>query len=96
MSPMVTGVLADIDYAGLLETALKIHPQTRHVAIVNGASKTNLLFEKEFSECVLESIGKVLGVDRVSVFGISEEGRGWCRVSAVRLMVCAMRPRRNA
>jgi hypothetical protein len=44
LSPMVTGVLLDIDYAGLLETALKIHPQTRHVAIVNGASKPELLF----------------------------------------------------
>ena len=51
-SPMVTGVLADVDYAGLLETSLKIHPQTRHVAIVNGASKTDLLFEKEFREAL--------------------------------------------
>ncbi|MGD8971059.1 MAG: ABC transporter substrate binding protein [Desulfobacterales bacterium] len=52
LSPIVTGVLADVDYAGLLETALKIHPQTRHVAIVNGASKTDLLFEKEFREAL--------------------------------------------
>ncbi len=50
--PMVTGVLADVDYAGLLETALKIHPQTRQVAIVNGASKTDLLFEKEFRKAL--------------------------------------------
>ena len=49
LSPMVTGVLADIDYAGLLETALKIHPQTRHVAIVNGTSVVGKLYEKEFS-----------------------------------------------
>ena len=48
LEPMVTGVLADIDYAGLLDTALKIQPQTRHIAIVNGASETDLLFEKEF------------------------------------------------
>jgi PAS domain S-box-containing protein len=52
LSPMVTGVLLDIDYAGLLETALKIHPQTRHVAIVNGASKPELLFEKEFRKAL--------------------------------------------
>ena len=52
LSPRITGVLADIDYAGLLETALKIHPQTRHVAIVNGASKTDLLFEKEFRKAL--------------------------------------------
>ena len=52
LSPMVTGVLADIDYAGLLETALKIHPKTRHVAIVNGSSQTDLLFEKEFREAL--------------------------------------------
>jgi PAS domain S-box-containing protein len=52
LSPMVTGVLLDIDYAGLLETALKIHPQTRHVAIVNGASKPELLIEKEFRKAL--------------------------------------------
>ncbi len=44
----VTGVLADVDYAGLLENALKIHPQTRHVVVVNGASRHDLFFEKEF------------------------------------------------
>ncbi len=53
LGPMVTGVLADIDYAGLLETALKIHPQTRHVAVVNGSSKTDLLFEKEFRKALV-------------------------------------------
>jgi PAS domain S-box-containing protein len=52
LGPKVTGVLTDIDYAGLLETALKIHPQTRYVAIVNGASKTDLLFEKEFRKAL--------------------------------------------
>jgi signal transduction histidine kinase/ABC-type uncharacterized transport system substrate-binding protein len=52
LNPMVTGVLVDIDYAGLLETALKIHPQTRHVAIVNGASKTDLFLEKEFRQAL--------------------------------------------
>ena len=50
LSPMVTGILSGVDYTGLLETALKIHPQTRQVAIVNGASHTDLLFEKEFRE----------------------------------------------
>ena len=43
----IAGVLADIDFAGLLDTALTIQPQTRHVAVVNGASKTDLLFEKK-------------------------------------------------
>lgn len=52
LSPMVTGVLSGVDYTGLLETALKIHPQTRQVAIVNGASQTDLLFEKEFREAL--------------------------------------------
>jgi ABC-type uncharacterized transport system substrate-binding protein len=52
LSPMVTGVLTDIDYAGVLETALRIHPQTRHVAIVNGGSETDLLLEKEFREAL--------------------------------------------
>ena len=52
LSPTVTGVLADIDYAGLLEIALRIHPQTRHVAVVNGASVTGLLYEKEFRKAL--------------------------------------------
>ena len=52
LNAMVTGVLLDMDYAGLLETALKIHPRTRHVAIVNGASKTDLLLEREFRKAL--------------------------------------------
>ena len=52
LSSLVTGVLLDIDYAGLLETALKIHPQTRHVAVVNGASEASLLYEKEFRKAL--------------------------------------------
>jgi PAS domain S-box-containing protein len=52
LSSLVTGVLLDIDYAGLLETALRIHPQTRHVAVVNGASVTGLLYEKEFRKAL--------------------------------------------
>jgi PAS domain S-box-containing protein len=44
----ITGVLSDIDYLGLLSTALEIHPETRHVAVVNGASHTDLFFEKGF------------------------------------------------
>jgi len=47
LSDNITGVLADIDFAGLLGTALTIHPQTRHVAVVNGASKTDRLFEEK-------------------------------------------------
>jgi PAS domain S-box-containing protein len=52
LGPVVAGVLLDIDYAGLLETALRIHPQTRHVAIVNGASKTDLILEKGFRKAL--------------------------------------------
>ena len=48
LSPLTTGVLADIDYAGLLETAIRLHPQLRHVAVVNGNSVTDLLLEREF------------------------------------------------
>ncbi len=52
LSSLVTGVLLDIDYAGLLETALKIHPQTRHVAVVNGVTVAGLLYEKEFRKAL--------------------------------------------
>jgi transcriptional regulator with GAF, ATPase, and Fis domain/ABC-type uncharacterized transport system substrate-binding protein len=48
----ITGALANIDFVGLLETALKIHPQTRHIAIVNGASKTDLYFEKKIRKAL--------------------------------------------
>ena len=48
----ITGVLADIDFMGLLDTALKIHPQSRHVAIVNGASRTDLFFEKKIRKAL--------------------------------------------
>jgi len=43
----VTAVPTEIDFAGLLDTALKIHPQTRHVAVINGASKADLYLEKK-------------------------------------------------
>ena len=43
-----TGILADIDFAGQLEMVLKIQPQTRRVAIVNGASSIELSLEKKF------------------------------------------------
>ena len=52
LPPETTGVLADIDYAGLLNTALEIHPETRHVAVVNGASHTDLLLEKGFRKAL--------------------------------------------
>lgn len=52
LSSETTGVFADIDYAGLLDTALKIHPETRHVAIVNGASPTDLILEQEFRKAL--------------------------------------------
>ncbi len=50
LPPEITGVLADIDYVGLLHTALEIHPETRHVAVVNGASHTDLAFEEGFRQ----------------------------------------------
>ena len=50
LPPEITGVLADIDYVGLLNTALEIHPETRHVAVVNGASSTDLAFEEGFRQ----------------------------------------------
>ena len=50
LPPEITGVFADIDYAGLLNTALEIHPETRHVAVVNGASGEELFLEKGFRQ----------------------------------------------
>jgi ABC-type uncharacterized transport system substrate-binding protein len=42
-----TAVPLEIDYAGLLDTALRLQPQTRHVAVINGASQTDLYIEKK-------------------------------------------------
>jgi PAS domain S-box-containing protein len=52
LSRRVTGGLMNVDYAGLLETALRIHPQTRHVAVVNGASVADQFYEKEFRKAL--------------------------------------------
>jgi len=48
-----TAVLLDIDYAGLLDTALRLQPQTRHVAVINGASKTDLYIEKKIRRALV-------------------------------------------
>jgi len=45
-----TGVLADIDFPGLLETAINLHPQTRHVTVINGSTPYALFFEQEFRQ----------------------------------------------
>ncbi|MDB4444515.1 PAS domain S-box protein, partial [bacterium] len=42
-----TGSLLQIDYRGLLNTALNNHPDTRHVAIIVGTSKTGRMFEAQ-------------------------------------------------
>ena len=42
-----TGSLLQIDYRGLLNTALNNHPDTRHVAIIAGVSKTGRMFEAQ-------------------------------------------------
>jgi PAS domain S-box-containing protein len=47
LNTRTTGMFVDIDYTGLLETALKIHPQTRHVIVVNGSSRSDQHIEKQ-------------------------------------------------
>ena len=42
-----TGSLIQIDYRGLLLTALNNHPDTRHVAIIAGASKTGRMIDAQ-------------------------------------------------
>ena len=44
----ITGVVGEMDYTGQLEIALKIHPRTRHVVIINGTSNVELFMEKQF------------------------------------------------
>ncbi|MCU0586458.1 MAG: hypothetical protein MUC46_10435, partial [Desulfobacterales bacterium] len=43
-----TGVRGVIDYAGQLDLILSLHPRTRRVAVINGASSIELTIEKEF------------------------------------------------
>jgi hypothetical protein len=50
LRPNYTGVLTDAPLVGLLETALKIHSQAQHYAIVNGASKIEIDLVKKISK----------------------------------------------
>jgi formate hydrogenlyase transcriptional activator len=43
-----TGILGVIDYAGQLDLILSLHPRTRRVAVINGASSIELTIEEEF------------------------------------------------
>jgi transcriptional regulator with GAF, ATPase, and Fis domain/ABC-type uncharacterized transport system substrate-binding protein len=43
-----TGSTVAMDFQGQLEIALKIHPHTRHIAVVNGASKIERYLENQF------------------------------------------------
>lgn len=43
--PNMTGVLSTIDVKGTLDLALRLHPDTRHIAVVSGASKMDHLYE---------------------------------------------------
>jgi PAS domain S-box-containing protein len=45
LKPNMTGVLSKIDVKGTLDLALRLHPDTRHIAVVSGASKMDHLFE---------------------------------------------------
>jgi PAS domain S-box-containing protein len=42
-----TGCFIEIDYLGLLNTALNNHPNTRHIAIISGAAKVDRSVEKQ-------------------------------------------------
>jgi signal transduction histidine kinase len=41
LDPHVTGVWLDVDWAGTLDAALRLQPDTRHVALVSGTSDTD-------------------------------------------------------
>lgn len=47
LKPNMTGVLSKIDAKGTLDLALRLHPDTRHIAVVSGASKMDHLFEEK-------------------------------------------------
>ena len=43
-----TGILGVIDFAGQLDLILSLHPRTRRVAVISGASSIELTIEKQF------------------------------------------------
>ncbi len=43
-----TGILEDYDIIGTIEMALKIHPDTRHIAVVSGVSTSSLIHQSIF------------------------------------------------
>ena len=46
LTPNVTGVTQGLDILGTVEIALKLHPDTRHIATITGAAPTDRQFEK--------------------------------------------------
>jgi hypothetical protein len=45
-----TGILGVIDFAGQLDLILSIHPRTRRIAVISGASSIDLTIEKQFRQ----------------------------------------------
>jgi transcriptional regulator with GAF, ATPase, and Fis domain len=45
-----TGILSVIDFAGQLDLILSLHPRTRRVAVISGASSIEISIEKQFRQ----------------------------------------------
>jgi len=43
--PNMTGLLSEVDVKGTMDVALKLHPGTRHIAIISGSSEVDRLYE---------------------------------------------------
>ncbi len=45
-----TGILSVVDFTGQLDLILSLHPRTRRVAVINGASSIEIAIEKQFRQ----------------------------------------------
>lgn len=45
LRPNMTGLLSEVDVKGTMDVALKLHPGTKHIAIISGSSEVDHLYE---------------------------------------------------
>ena len=58
-----TGILETYDIAGTIEVALKIHPDTRYIAVVSGVSTSSLIHQSLFYRQQATFAGRVTFID---------------------------------
>lgn len=71
MQPRITGVVEDVDIRKTVEVALNIHPETKHVYVVNDTSDVGQALHRQMSEFI-PSLGGVVEFVFLEDMGIQE------------------------